>query len=122
MSTINPTRHVGVDVFKGHLDICIKPHGETFTVTNDQQGIGELLGHLEQAHPEWVVLEATGKYERPAAAAITAFGIAVAIVNPRQARYLAEAIGRLAKTDKINAEALAFFAAAVDPRPSAVPD
>lgn len=121
MSTINPTRHMGVDVSKGHLDICIKPYGETFTVTKNQQGIGELLGHIEQARPELVVLEATGKYKRPTASAITAFGIGVAVVNPRRARYLAKANGRLAKTD-IDAETLAFFAAAVDPRPSALPD
>jgi len=69
-----------------------------------------------------VVLEATGKYERPAAAAIAARGIAVAVVNPRQARDFAKATGRLAKTDKIDARLLARFAQAVDPRPSVLPD
>ena len=69
-----------------------------------------------------VVLEATGRYERLAATSIAAAGIAVAIVNPRQARDFAKAIGRLAKTDKIDAEVLARFAWAVGPSPSVIPD
>ena len=69
-----------------------------------------------------VVLEATGKYERPAAVAVAAAGIAVAVVNPRQARDFAKAAGRLAKTDRIDAEVLARFAGAVGPRPSVLPD
>jgi transposase len=69
-----------------------------------------------------VVLEATGRYERPAAAAIAASGIAVAVVNPRRARDFAKATGRLAKTDEIDAEVLARFAAAIGPSPSVLPD
>jgi transposase len=69
-----------------------------------------------------VVLEATGRYERLAATSIAAAGIAVAIVNPRQARDFAKAIGRLAKTDRIDAFVLARFAAAVGPSPSVIPD
>jgi len=124
MSTTTPerTRHVGIDVSKGRLDVCLMPEGEAFSVTNDQQGIDQLAGRLEEARPELVVLEATGKYERPAAAAIAALGIAVAVVNPRQARDFAKATGKLAKTDKIDAEVLARFAGAVGPRPSVLPD
>ena len=91
-------------------------------MANDQQGIDQLAGRLGEARPELVVLEATGKYERPAAAAIAALGIAVAVVNPRQARDFAKATGKLAKTDKIDAEVLARFAGAVGPRPSVLPD
>lgn len=98
------------------------PDGETFAVTNDQESIESLLGRLREAHPELVVLEAGGKYERPAAAAIAACGVAVAVVNPRQARDFAKATGRLAKTDKIDAFVLARFAGAVGPRPSVLPD
>jgi len=72
--------------------------------------------------PELVVLEATGRYERPASAAIAASGIAVAVVNPRRARDFAKATGRLAKTDKIDAEVLARFATAIGPPPSVLPD
>ena len=122
--TTDPPRatHVGIDVSKGHLDVCLMPEGETFSVTNDQRGIDELLGCLLKLHPELVVLEATGRYERPAAAAIAASGIAVAVVNPRRARDFAKATGRLAKTDKIDAEVLARFATAIGPPPSVLPD
>jgi transposase len=82
-----------------------------------------VLAHLlEGVRPELVVLEATGNYERPAAVAVAAAGIAVAVVNPRQARDFAKAAGRLAKTDRIDAQVLARFAGAVGPRPSVLPD
>ncbi len=124
MSTTNPhsTLRVGIDVSKARLDVCLLPEGETFAVANDREGVESLLGRLREARPELVVLEASGKYERPAAAAIAASGIAVAVVNPRQARDFARATGRLAKTDRIDAEVLARFAGAVGPRPSVIPD
>jgi len=123
MSTKSPVRHVGIDVSKERLDVCSLPEGGTFSVANDRAGIDELLARLlEGVRPELVVLEATGKYERPAAVAVAAAGIAVAVVNPRQARDFAKAAGRLAKTDRIDAEVLARFAGAVGPRPSVLPD
>ena len=114
--------HVGIDVSKERLDVCLMPDGDTFAVANDQEGIDSLLERLEGTRPDLlVVLEASGRYERPAAAAIAASGIAVAVVNPRQARDFAKATGRLAKNDRIDAEVLARFAAAVGPRPSVLP-
>ena len=119
MSTKSPVRHVGIDVSKERLDVCSLPDGGTFSVANDRAGIDELIARLlEGVRPELVVLEATGKYERPAAVAVAAAGIAVAVVNPRQARDFAKAAGRLAKTDRIDAQVLARFAGAVGPRPS----
>jgi transposase len=123
--TADPQRtaaHVGIDVCKARLDVCILPQGETFAVANDPAGIESLLEQLREVRPELVVLEASGRYERPVAAAIASAGIAVAVVNPRQARDFAKATGRLAKTDRIDAEILARFAAAVGPRPSVLPD
>ncbi len=116
--------HAGIDVSKARLDVCLLPEGETFSVANNTEGIESLLQRLREVSSELllVVMEASGKYERPAAAAIAACGIAVAVVNPRQARDFARAIGRLAKTDKIDAEVLARFAGAVGPRPSVLPD
>jgi transposase len=114
--------HVGIDVSKARLDVCVMPEGRSFAVTNDQAGIDELLERLGRLRPGLVVLEASGKYERPAAAAIAARGIAVAVVNPRQARDFAKAIGRLAKTDRIDAQVLARFAGAVGPKLSVMPD
>jgi transposase len=123
MSTKSPVRHVGIDLSKERLDVCSLPDGGTFSVANDRAGIHELLARLlEGVRPELVVLEATGKYERLAAVAIAAAGIAVAVVNPRQARDFAKASGPLAKTDRIDAQILARFAGAVGPRPSVLPD
>ncbi len=123
MSTKSPVRHVGIDVSKERLDVCSLPDGGTFSVANDRAGIDELIARLlEGVRPELVVLEATGKYERPAAVAVAAAGIAVAVVNPRQARDFAKAAGRLAKTDRIDAQVLARFAGAVGPHPSVLPD
>lgn len=124
MSNTKPqeAHHAGIDVSKARLDVCLLPEGEAFSVTNDAAGIEALLQRLQQVRPELVVMEASGKYERPAAAAIAACGIAVAVVNPRQVRDFARAVGRLAKTDKIDAEVLARFAGTVGPRPSVLPD
>jgi transposase len=116
------TTHVGIDVSKGRLDVYVLPEGEHFVVANDEAGLQSLLDRLLKARPALVVLEASGRYERPAAAAIASVGIAVSVVNPRQARDFAKATGRLAKTDRIDAEILARLAAAVGPRPSVLPD
>ena len=123
--TQNPVAgHVGIDVSKERLDVHLLPEGEVFDVANDPEGIDALVERLLQGgvRPDLVVLEATGRYERPAATAIAAAGIAVAVVNPRQARDFAKATGRLAKTDKIDAQILARFAAAIEPPPSILPD
>jgi transposase len=122
LSDTNPVCRVGIDVSKRCLDVCSLPDGQTFTVPNEQEGVDELLSRLEGMNVELVVLEATGRYERLAATSIASAGIAVAIVNPRQARDFAKAIGRLAKTDRIDAFVLARFAEAVGPSPSSLPD
>ena len=69
-----------------------------------------------------MILEATGGFERAVVAALAAAGLPVAVVNPRQVRDFARATGRLAKTDKIDAEVLARFAEAVRPAPKSLPD
>jgi transposase len=120
--------HVGVDVSKRTLDVCIlpagagAPEGESLVAANDQAGVEEILSRIQDAKPKLVVMEATGRYERLCATSIAAAGIPVAVVNPRQARDFAKAIGRLAKTDKIDAFVLARFARAVEPEASAIPD
>src|SRR5882757_5763689 len=106
-------RFVGIDIAKAALDVFIGSGGAAFSVTNDEVGIRELLRHL--APGDFVILEATGGLEMPAASALAAAGIAVAIVNPRQVRDFARATGRLAKTDRLDAEVLARFGEAVRP-------
>src|ERR1700752_2745217 len=106
-------RFVGIDVAKVALDVFIGSVGGAFSVANDEVGIRELLRQPEPA--DFVILEATGGLEVPVASALAAAGIAVAIVNPRQVRDFARATGRLAKTDRLDAEVLARFGEAVRP-------
>ena len=122
MSATTTKVYAGVDVSKGRLEVFVAPTGERFSVPNDDSGVDELLARLEESSPVLVVLEATGGFERPVAAALVASGLAVAVVNPRQARDFARATGRLAKTDRIDAESLARFAEAVRPAPRPIPD
>src|SRR6516164_6885508 len=108
---------VGIDVSKARLDVATRPGGAAFRVANDPAGLAELVGRLGPLSPALVVVEATGGYELPAVAALQAAGIPVAAINPRQARDFAKGTGRLAKTDRIDAAALAHFAEAVRPEP-----
>lgn len=114
--------YAGIDVSKASLDVALLPTGESFAVANDEDGLDRLLGRLEGRHPILVVLEASGGFERPVAAALAASGIAVAVLNPRQTRDFARATGKLAKTDRLDAKVLARFAEAVRPAPRTLPD
>jgi transposase len=106
---------VGVDVSKQCLDAAVLPQGESFRVDNNQAGIDELVKRLKEVRPCLVVLEATGGLEMSLAGALTESGVPVVVVNPRQVRDFARAIGRLAKTDRIDAFVLAQFGQAVRP-------
>jgi transposase len=107
---------VGIDVGKDHLDVATLPTGEVYRVTNDTSGHAELIERLHALDDlDRIVLEATGGYERAAALALADAGLPVARVNPRQTRDFARASGRTAKTDRIDAVALAEFARALRP-------
>jgi transposase len=113
---------VGIDVAKAHLDIALRPTGERWALANDDVGIAALVERLQAVQPHLIVLEATGGYQRAVVAALAAAGLSVAVVNPRQARDCAKATGQLAKTDALDARALAHFAEAVRPTPRPLPD
>lgn len=113
---------VGIDVSKERLDIHVIPSGAAWSVGNDETGHGELVKKLSELKPELIVLEATGGYQTRVVAALAVDKLPVAVVNPRQVRDYAKAIGRLAKTDKIDAAVLASFGEAVHPEPRSVPD
>lgn len=113
---------VGIDVSKAALDVHVLPSGQYWQSANTDEGIGELAGRISALDSPLVVLEATGKYEMPCAAALSALGVAVAIVNPRQARDFARSTGKLAKTDRIDAAVLALFAERVRPEVRELPD
>jgi len=115
-------RFIGIDVAKATLDIASLPDGESWTVTNDDDGIHELAPRLVALAPTLIVLEATGGFESAVAAALAKLGLPVVIVNPRQVRDFAKALGRLAKTDALDATILAEFGQKVRPAPRALPD
>lgn len=118
----NGSVFIGIDVAKAHLDVAVRPDGDTWRVANDASGIAALVARLDQLCPTLVVLEATGGYERPVTASIVAAGLPVAVVNPRQIRDFAKATGKLAKTDTLDAHVLAHFADVVRPAPRPLPD
>src|SRR6478752_2339954 len=113
---------VGIDVSKHRLDVHARPSGEGFATDYDDEGVAGLVGRLAALAPALVVLEATGGLEVRLAAAPAAAGLPVAVVNPRQVRAFARAAGRLAKTDRLDAEAIARFAEAVRPPVRPLPD
>lgn len=113
---------VGIDVSKATLDIAVLPTGEAWQAANDSDGIDALVARIADLRPALVVLEATGRYEAPAASALATVGVPVAVVNPRQVRDFAKATGRLAKTDTLDAALLALFADRVRPEPRPLPD
>ncbi|MBV9578000.1 MAG: IS110 family transposase [Chloroflexi bacterium] len=114
--------HVGIDVSKASLDVAIEPSHERWQVSNDEQGIAQLIEHLGPLEPERIVLEATGGYEVAVVAALGCAELPVVAVNPRQVREFARAIGRLAKTDVLDAQLLAQFGARVKPVLRPLPD
>jgi transposase len=112
---------IGIDVAKDHLDLAVH-QGTAWRARNDESGITAVVRRLAALHPHLVVLEATGRYERSVTAALAAAGIPVAVVNPRQVRDFAKATGILAKTDALDAQVLARFAATVQPEPRGLAD
>lgn len=113
---------VGIDVSKDHLDLAIRPGGPATRHPYDEAGTAGLVARLSAERPALIVVEATGSLESPLVAALAVAELPVAVVNPRQVRDFARAIGKLAKTDAIDAEVLARFAEAVRPEVRPVPE
>jgi len=113
---------VGIDVSKAELAIAEHPSGTRWTSETTPAALDALVARLSARPPQLIVLEATAGYELPVAAACASAGLPVAIVNPRQVRAFAQAIGRTAKTDAIDASVLALFGARVQPMPRPVAD
>ena len=106
---------IGVDVSKAHLDVAVDGQAEVRRVANNEEGIQEWVSEVVVLRPSLVVLEATGGFEMPAAAALAGAGVAVVIANPRQTRDFLRSTGQISKTDAIDARGLALFAARVRP-------
>lgn len=107
--------YVGVDVSKAQLDIAIEPSSEQWSVSNDEAGIGCLIERLKGEVVGRIVVEATGGQERLLVAELYQAGLPVALVNPKRVRHFARALGRLAKTDRIDAAVLAGFGRLTEP-------
>jgi transposase len=113
---------VGMDVSKATVVIAVDPTGERWTSETTATGIDALVARVRTLAPAIVVVEATGGYERALVAGCAAAGLPVAVVNPRQVRAFAQALGHTAKTDAIDAGVLAAFGARVQPEPRPIPD
>ena len=111
---------VGLDVAKGHVDVALRPSGEHWQAPTSEAGLAALVERLRASAPALVVMEATGGLEAPLLAAL-AVAMPVAVVNPRQVRDFARAMGRLAKTDRLDAAVLAHFAEVVRPSKTELP-
>jgi transposase len=113
---------IGIDVSKAKLDVASYPNGSNWQVDNTSAGIATLSEQLRELAPERIVLEATGGYESVVAANLAAEQLPVVVVNPRQVRDFARALGQLAKTDRLDAAVLAHFAEAIRPEVRPLPD
>ena len=113
---------VGIDVAKDRLDVCVRPSGESFVVARTGAGIEELAERLQKLAPRIVAVEATGGFETIVAAGLAAAALPIVVVNPAQVRAFAQALGRRAKTDPIDAAVIAHFVEATKAVPRPLPD
>jgi transposase len=115
-------QYAGIDIAKAQLDVALRPAGASTRFRHDQDGRRALVEYLQAHQVTLVVLEATDGLESEVIAALAEAKLAVALVNPRQVRDFARALGRLAKTDQLDAAVLAHFGEAVQPTPYTLPD
>ena len=117
-----PACFVGLDIAKDHIDVSVLPGNDCWRVNQNDEGVAQLVARVVGLTPALVVVESTGGYETAAVTALAVAHVPVAVVNPRQVRDFAKAIGRLAKTDAIDASVLALFAERVRPDVRPLPD
>jgi transposase len=114
--------YIGIDVSKERLDVAIRPEGDSFAVSRTGAGIDELIERLKSLSIRLVAIEATGGFETVVAAGLAGAGLPVVVVNPAQVRAFAQALGKRAKTDPIDAAVIAHFAEATKPQLRQLPD
>ena len=117
MNCINNQKEitVGVDTGKLQLDIHIRPLDIYFTVTNDEKGIKKAIKKIKPHKPTRIVIEATGRLEHPFIIACSQTGLPFTVANPAHVKKFAGAIGRKAKTDKLDAQLIAHYGEAIKP-------
>jgi transposase len=122
VKTTTPQQWLGIDVSKATLDVCVLPSGQSWQVANREPHLTTLVDQVVALHPERIVLEASGGYELAVVVALADRQLPVVVVNPRQVRDFARAMGQLAKTDRIDAQVLARFGEAIRPELRQLPD
>lgn len=115
MSTPDTECYMGIDVSKNTLEAHFLPHEKHMVFKNDTKGITQLIQKLKNFMSPLIVMEATGGYEKPLAYALFQANHSISIVNPRQIRDFAKALGKLAKTDDIDAKVIALYAQKIQP-------
>jgi transposase len=113
---------IGIDVSKASLEIACHQSAQTWSCANDVSEFDSLIERLRHISPALIVIESTGGYQLSLVTALSAAGLPVVVVNPRQVREFAKATGKLAKTDSIDARVLAHFGEAVKPEVRPLPD
>lgn len=108
-------RFLGIDVSKDRLDVHVRPDGTTRSFDNTTDGLDALLEWLRSLGATLIVVEASGGYERALLTTLSLGGLPVSLVNPKRVRDFAKALGRLAKTDALDADVLAQFAQMLRP-------
>lgn len=111
---------IGIDVAKDTLEIAIFGEADSWQIDNTTKQITKLADQLKELEPELIVLEASGGYEMLALSILGQVGLPVALINPTRSRNFAKSTGKLAKTDRIDAQMLAHFAQAIRPKPRRV--
>ncbi|MEM1405035.1 MAG: IS110 family transposase [Pseudomonadota bacterium] len=115
-SEISSQTYVGIDTSQHQLDVYVRPTGESFSVPNNSEGIKSALGRLRAIKPHLITIESTGRLESRFVVAAHKVGLPIAVCNPGSARHFAKAIGRTAKTDRLDAMDIAHFGEATQPR------
>lgn len=113
---------VGIDVSKERLDVHVRPAGESFSVPRSGAGVDDLIVRLRALAPTLVAVEATGGFEAIVTAGLAGAGLPIVVANPAQVRAFANALGKRAKTDPIDAAVIAHFIEATRPQPRPLPD
>ena len=113
---------IGIDVAKRQLVVAVRPRGECWTVATDAASLAGLVERLRAMAVALIVLEPTGGYDIPVVAALGAAQLPVVVVTARQVRRFAQGLGKLAKTDAIDAGVRALFAEKVNPEPRPLAD
>lgn len=113
---------VGIDIAKRHLDVHVLPAAQYWRVDYTPKGLAALADRLAALDPALIVMEASGGYERVCADSLAGAGLVVAVVNPRHTRRFAESTGKLAKTDRIDAQMIARYGQCINPAHRHSPD